>query len=94
MTGGAELATHQAMMSQRAEPDKRDPDPQCRGQLTAVSGGFWDDVRWTVYECQKCHTAIAAVSGGAHWWNYCISDESRQRLGLTPSTGGHGNGGR
>ena len=75
-----EIMTHRFLMGGRDKPDNRDPDPDCDGEMRHVSGGFWDDVRWEVYECTKCHTAVAAVEGGRHWWNYCISDESRQRL--------------
>jgi hypothetical protein len=74
--------THQQLMSQRTTPDPLDPNPLCSGEVEAVSTGFWDDLRWTIYVCQVCHTPIAAVDGMPHWWNYVLSQEARQRLGV------------
>jgi hypothetical protein len=64
-------------------PDRRDPNPQCEGECEALAGGFWDDVRWTVYVCQDGGTLLAAVEGGTHWWNDVSSEDSRKRLGVS-----------
>jgi hypothetical protein len=76
------VMTHKALMSHRADPDPRDPDPQCPGECEYVSGGFWEGVRWEIYVCRQCHTPIAAVEGGVHWWNHVISPDSHERLGV------------
>ncbi len=72
--------THQQLMSQRQTPDPFDPNPLCQGDVEAVSTGFWDDLHWTIYICQDCHTPIAAVGGAPHWWNHVLSHEARERL--------------
>ncbi len=79
---------HRQAMARRREPDPRDPAPLCGGELEPVTGGFWDDVSWTVYLCPSCHAAIAAVEGGAHPWNYVLSEASAIRLGVKVPTPG------
>jgi hypothetical protein len=67
---------------QRETPDPLDPNPLCPGEAEAVSTGFWDDLRWTIYVCLDCHTPIAAIDGMPHWWNYVLSPEAWERLGV------------
>lgn len=72
--------THQAAMARRNEPAKRDPDPNCETELQHRTGGFWDDVSWEIYYCPRCDVYLSCVGGGAHHWNYVISEASRERL--------------
>jgi hypothetical protein len=80
--GSAVNMTQQRLMSQRETPDPLDPNPRCPGEVDAVTTGFWDDLHWTIYVCQVCHTPVAAVGGAPYWWNHVLSQASRERLGV------------
>lgn len=71
---------HESAMSERQEPDSRDPNPNCGAEVEHASGGFWDDVSWEVFYCPECDVFLCCVGGGRHWWNYVLSEESQKRL--------------
>lgn len=64
---------HLEALAPRAEPDRRDPNPQCQGELRLTGGGFWWDVNWSVYLCPGCGCRIAAREGRPHWWNHILT---------------------
>jgi hypothetical protein len=75
---------HQSILSYQSkrneDPRGNDKAPNCTGQLDPDGGGFWDDIRWTVYKCRGCGQRIAAVGGFAHWWNYVLPPEKPQEV--------------
>jgi hypothetical protein len=75
---------HQSLMSRRNKPDANDPNPTCTAEVQVYGGGFWDDISWTLYRCPACNVVIGAVGGGAHWWNYIVTNprilETQARL--------------